>query len=149
MLNNISKLLTGDILKVLSDMGHGDEIIIADANFPGETMTQRLIRVPGTDVASVYEAIFELFPLDAEYTEHPACVMEITEGDRKKGIPVPATWGDYENILHKRYPELKLGKIERYAFYERTKKAYAVIITGEERIYGNLLLKKGIVEPKR
>ena len=145
MLNKISKILTGDMLKILSDMGHGDEIIIADANFPGETLAKRLVRVPGVDVAAVYDAIAELFPLDAAYTEHPACVMELTEGDRAKGLPTPEAWADFEEILHRDYPEAELGKIERFAFYDRAREAYAVIQTGEERIYGNLLLKKGVV----
>lgn len=150
MLNNISKILTGDMLKVLCDMGHGDELIIADANFPGETIakttvTGKLIRCPGVDVATLYEAISELFPLDAAYTEHPACVMELTDGDKAKGMPRPEAWADFEKTLHKRYPEQTLGNIERYAFYERAKKAYAVIETGEERVYGNLLLVKGCV----
>lgn len=145
MLNKISKILTGDMLKVLSDMGHGDEIIIADANFPGETVAKRLIRVPGIDVATVYDALSELFPLDAAYTEHPACVMELTDGDKAKGLPTPEAWADFEEILHRDYPEVELGKIERFAFYDRAREAYAVIQTGEERIYGNLLLKKGVV----
>lgn len=145
MLNKISKILTGDMLKILSDMGHGDEIIIADANFPGETVAKRLIRVPGIDVATVYDALSELFPLDAAYTEHPACVMEVSDGDKAKGIPTPEAWADFEEILHRDYPEVELGKIERFAFYDRAREAYAVIQTGEERIYGNLLLKKGVV----
>lgn len=150
MLNNISKILTGDMLKVLSDMGHGDELIIADANFPGETVaadtvTGKLIRCPGVDVATLYEAISALFPLDAAYTEHPACVMDLSDGDKAKGMKTPEAWADFEKTLTRCYPGQTLGKIERYDFYARARKAYAVIQTGEERVYGNLLLVKGCV----
>lgn len=150
MLNNISKLLTGEMLKVLCDMGHGDVLILADANFPGEKIAKdttygKLIRSPGTDVAALYNAICDLFPLDAAYTENPVCVMDLTDGDKVKKMPTPAAWEDFQNITHKNYPALSLGKIERYAFYDAAAEAYAVIQTGEERQYGNLLLVKGCV----
>lgn len=139
MLKGIDKLLTGDILKALCDMGHGDEMVIADANFPAETVAQRLIRVPGIDGVRMAEAIMSVFPLDT-YVEHPACVMELTDGDKAKGMPTPVVWPEYARVTGS-----ELGLIERFAFYERTKKAYLVIQTGEERQYGNLLLTKGVV----
>lgn len=145
MLDKISKLLTGDMLKVMCDMGHGDEIVIADANFPAETIARQIIRCPGANVSDVLEAISEIFPIDVTYTEHPALVMELTDVDKKKNMPRPESWSDYEAIIGRRYEGLKLGNIKREDFYERTKKACAVIITGEERIYGNLLLVKGCV----
>ena len=150
MLNGISKLLTGDILKVLSDMGHGDVLIIADANFPGETIAKetaygKLIRVPGISGSEIYEALAPLFPLDVAYTEHPACVMELTDGDKAKGMPEPVIWEAFTKTLKKDYPDAELGRIERFEFYEKAKKAYAIIETGEERQYGNLMLVKGCV----
>lgn len=150
MLNGISKILTGEILKVLSDMGHGDVLIIADANFPGEKIAKetsygKLIRVPGISGSEVYEALEPLFPLDADYTEFPACVMELTDSDKEKGMQDPVIWEAFEKTLHKQYPALELGKIGRFEFYEKAEKAYAVIETGEERKYGNLLLVKGCV----
>ena len=150
MLNGISKLLTGDMLKALCDMGHGDVLVIADANFPGERLAAettfgRLIRCPGTDVAQVFAAICGLFPLDTAYTEHPASVMELTDGDKARNIPQPEAWADYEKILRNIYPEQRLGRMERFQFYERTRQAYAIIQTGEERQYGNLMLVKGCV----
>lgn len=150
MLQGIDKKLTGDMLKVLSDMGHGDVLILADANFPGEAIAKstaygKLIRCPGTDVAGMYDAICGLFPLDAAYTKEPACVMDLTDGDKAKGMPLPEAWKDFTEILHRAYPEKELGLIERMEFYERAKKAYCVIQTGEERVYGNLLLVKGCV----
>lgn len=145
MLNGMSKILTGDLLKILCDMGHGDEIIIADANFPADSIAKRLIRLPGLDVSTVLEAIKPIFPVDVKYSEHPAAVMDMTDSDKAAGMTAPQTWGDFEGILKTEYPELKMGKLERYEFYERAKGAYAVIQTGEERIYGNLLLIKGVV----
>lgn len=150
MLDGISKILTGEVLHAISDMGHGDVLIIADANFPGEAISKytsygKLIRLPGTDVAQVYEAINTLFPLDVAYSEKPVAVMELTDSDKAKGMKAPAAWADFEKTLHKRYPETNLSQIERFAFYEAAKKSYVVIETGEERQYGNLLLVKGCV----
>ncbi len=140
MLQGINKLLTGDILKVLCDMGHGEELVIADANFPAETMAKRLIRVPGIDGGTLLEAILPVFPLDT-YVDAPVLVMDLTDGDKRKGMKEPEVWQVYRELSGQ-----TLGMVERYAFYERTKKAYAVIQTGEERQYGNLLLVKGVVK---
>ena len=145
MLQGISKLLTGDLLKALCDMGHGDELVIADANFPGETVAKRLIRCPGISGTDLLRAIAPLIPLDA-YSPAPALVMQLTDSDRAKGMPDPAIWGEYEAILRQNYgADTRVNTIERYAFYERAKAAYLVIQTGEERIYGNLLLAKGVI----
>ena len=145
MLQGISKLLTGDLLKALCDMGHGDELVIADANFPGESVAKRLIRCPGVSGTDLLRAIAPLIPLDA-YNPAPALVMQLTDGDRAKGMPDPAIWGEYEAILRQNYgADTCVNTIERYAFYERAKAAYLVIQTGEERIYGNLLLAKGVI----
>ena len=139
MLKGIDKLLTGDLLKALCDMGHGDELVIADANFPAETVAKRLIRVPGVDGVRMAQAIMSVFPLDT-YVDKPAYVMDLTDSDKAKGMPEPAIWDAYARVTGE-----KLGLIERFDFYERTKKAYLVIQTGEERQYGNLLLTKGVV----
>lgn len=150
MLNGISGILTGDILKVLCDMGHGDTVVIVDAHFPGETIAKettygKLIRLPGIDAVTVYDAMSKLFPLDVAYTEHPAGVMEMTDGDKAKGMPRPETYGLFEAVMKKEYPNAELGYIERFEFYERAKKSYVVIQTGETRQYGNLILTKGCV----
>ena len=145
MLQGISKLLTGDLLKALCDMGHGDELVIADANFPGERVARRLIRLPGISGTELLRVIAPLIPLDA-YSPAPALVMQLTDSDRAKGMPDPAIWGEYEAILREHYGEdTRVDTIERQAFYERAKTAYLVIQTGEERIYGNLLLAKGVI----
>lgn len=138
MLKNVDKLLTGDLLKILCDMGHGNELVIADANFPAETCAQRLIRLPGIDGVRAAKAILSVFPLDT-YTDDPAIVMALTESDVKKGMRRPVIWDDYQSAAG------HLKEIERFAFYERAKKAYCVIQTGEERQYGNLILVKGVV----
>lgn len=150
MLNNISKILTGEMLKALCDMGHGDALILSDANFPGDTIAKEtvngtLIRCPGVDVTDILSAIVELFPLDTAYTEFPACVMELTDSDKAKGMAEPEAWKSYKEVLDWYYPGIELGKIERFDFYEKAKKSYVVIQTGEERQYGNLLLVKGCV----
>ena len=138
MLKGIDKLLTGDLLKILCDMGHGDELVIADANFPAESVARRLIRLPGIDGVKAVKAIMTVFPLDT-YTDEPAIVMALTESDAAKGMPEPVIWKDYAEAAG------PLSELERFAFYERAKKAYAVIQTGEERQYGNLILVKGVV----
>ncbi len=139
MLKGIDKLLTGDLLKVLCDMGHGDELVIADANFPAESCAQRLIRLPGIDGVRAAQAILSVFPLDT-YSS-PAFIMDLTDSDKAKWMPEPTIWPEYEKLCG------SLEKLERFKFYERAKKAYAVIATGEERQYANLLLVKGVVLP--
>ena len=138
MLKNIDKLLTGNLLKVLCDMGHGDEMVIADANFPAETCAKRLIRLPGIDGVQAAKAILSVFPLDT-YCDDPAVIMDLTDSDKAKGMQRPVIWDDYHSLCG------HLTKMERFTFYERAKKAYVVIQTGEERQYGNLILVKGVV----
>lgn len=142
MLKNVDKLLTGDLLKLLCDMGHGDELVIADANFPADALATRLIQLPGIDGVRAAEAVLSVLPLDT-YSD-PAFIMDLTESDKAKGMPEPTIWPLYEELVQKSGAE-RLNKIERYAFYERAKKAYAIIQTGEERQYGNLILVKGVV----
>lgn len=137
MLKNVDKLLTGDLLKVLCDMGHGDELVIADANFPASSLATRLISLPGIDGVAALRSILTVFPLDT-YSS-PAFVMDLTDGDKAKGMKEPVIWPEYEKLTG------GFEKLERYSFYERAKKAYCVIATGEERQYGNLILVKGVV----
>lgn len=142
MLIGIDKLLTGSLLKALCDMGHGDELIIADANFPAETYAQRLIQIPGIDSSRVLQAVLSVFPLDTYST--PAFIMDLTDSDKAKGMHPPQIWREYADLIAKN-GGLLMNKLERFEFYERTKKAYVVIQTGEERQYGNLILVKGVV----
>lgn len=142
MLKNIPKIISPELLKTLMEMGHGDEIVIGDGNFPAETYGKRVIRCDGHGVPELLDAIMQLFPLDT-YTDKPVMLMEVVPGDPV----VPVIWDEYKEIIKKYEPEnCKIDMIERYAFYERAKQAYAVIATGEEAIYANIILKKGVVK---
>ena len=145
MLKGIHKLLTGDILKALCDMGHGDTLVIADANFPAETVAKRLIRCPGITSSQMLEAIVDIFPVDVNYSDDAAKVMELTDSDKARGMAMPVVWHEYKKILSGEYQSLELTKVERYEFYRQAQNAYLVIQTGEERQYGNLILTKGVV----
>ncbi len=124
------------------EMGHGDEIVIADGNFPAEAIGKRVIRCDGHGVPALLDAIMQLFPLDT-YTDKPVMLMEVVPGDPV----VPTIWDEYKDIINKYEPEnCKIEMIERFAFYERAKDAYAVVATGEEAIYANIILKKGVVK---
>jgi len=142
MLKGISPLISPELLKILMEMGHGDEIVIADGNFPAVTFGQRLVRADGHGVPPLLEAILELFPLDA-YVDKPVALMQVVAGDN---TPTPPIWQTYQDILskHSHIPD-KTEYIERFAFYERAKNAFAVVATGEGAIYANILLKKGVV----
>lgn len=145
MLKGIPKVLTPELLKVLCEMGHGDELVIADGNFPSESVGKNavVIRLDGQNVPEVLDAVLTLIPLDA-YVEKPVALMEVAPGDT---CPTPAIWATYEEILKKHEPKhCAIEYTERFAFYERAKKAYAIIATGEEAIYANVLLKKGVVK---
>ncbi len=142
MLKNIPKILSPELVKTLMEMGHGDEIVIADGNFPAETIGKRVIRCDGHGVTELLDAIMQLFPLDT-YTEKPVMLMEVVPGDPV----VPTIWDDYKAVINKYEPEnCKIEMIERFAFYERAKTAYAIVATGEEAIYANIILKKGVVK---
>ncbi len=142
MLKNIPKILSPELEKILMEMGHGDEIVIADGNFPSETLGNRLVRCYGHGVPELLDAIIKLFPLDT-YTDKPVMLMEVVQGDPV----VPTIWDEYKEIINKYEPKnCKIEMIERFAFYERAKTAYAVVATGEEAIYANIILKKGVVK---
>ena len=142
MLKNIPKILSPELVKILMEMGHGDEIVIADGNFPSETIGKRVVRCDGHGVPELLDAIMKLFPLDT-YTDKPVMLMEVVKGDPV----VPTIWDEYKEIISKYEPEnCKIEMIERFAFYERAKTAYAVVATGEEAIYANIILKKGVVK---
>lgn len=145
MLKGISPLISPALLKALCEMGHGDELVIADGNFPSESMGRNavVIRADGHGAAEILDAVMQLIPLDA-YVEKPAALMEVVPGDT---CPTPAIWGKYWKILEKYEPEhCDVEMMERFAFYERAKHAYLIIATGETVIYANVLLKKGVVK---
>ena len=145
MLKGIPKILSPELLKVLCEMGHGDEIVIADGNFPCESVGKnaKVIRADGCGVPEMLDAVLALMPLDA-YTEKPVALMEVVKGDT---VPTPVIWNEYERILKQYEPEhCAVEYMERFAFYERAENAFAIIATGEEAVYANILLKKGVVK---
>ena len=125
-------------------MGHGDEIVLADGNFPAESMGKDaiVVRADGHGVAELLDAVLALVPLD-QYAEQPAALMEVVPGDPC----VPVIWDEYKALLDAHGEDSqRIQMLERFAFYERAKKAYAVVATGETAIYANILLKKGVVQ---
>ena len=143
MLKGIPSMLSPELLKILMEMGHGDEIVIGDGNFPGASHAAHLIRLDGHGVPEVLDAILQFLPLD-KYVDKPAAVMAISPKDRDRVDPV--IWKKYLEIIAERERPVVLDDVERFAFYERARKAYAVIMTGESAIYANIILKKGVVK---
>ncbi len=141
MLKNIPSILSPELLRVLMEMGHGDEIVIADGNFPSESCGQRVIRADGHDVPELLDAILLFFPLDP-FVKSPVGLMEVVKGDKTE-TPI---WEEYKNIITKHDSSFNSFEyIERFEFYERAKNAFAVIATGEKALYANIILKKGVV----
>ncbi|MDF2987047.1 MAG: RbsD or FucU transport [Eubacterium sp.] len=141
MLKGIPSILTPELLKTLMEMGHSDEIVIADGNFPSGTFGKKVIRLDGHGVPEILDAILKFFPLDP-YVDKPVALMEVVPGDT---VETPI-WEVYREIINKHEPENnKIENMERFAFYERTKSAYAVIATSEAALYANIILKKGVV----
>ena len=143
MLKGISNIISPELLKILMEMGHGDEIVIGDGNFPAVTYARRLVRCDGHGVPPLLEAILDLFPLD-EFVEKPVAMMAVVPGT---STPTPVIWQTYEQILqkHEHTPD-KIEYMDRFAFYERAKEAFAIVATGESAIYANILLKKGVIK---
>ena len=144
MLKGIPRILSPELLKILCEMGHSDRIVIADGNFPAESMGKNaiVIRMDGHGIPEILDAILQLFPLDT-YVEHPFSLMEVMAGD---DVETPI-WEEYKEI-EKKYEsrgESAIGTIERFEFYEAAKKAYAIIATSEKALYANVMLQKGVV----
>ncbi len=145
MLKGIPKILSPELLKVLCEMGHSDRLVIADGNFPSESMGKnaKVIRCDGHGVPELLEAILTVFPLDT-YVETPVSLMQVMPGDN---VETPI-WDEYKEIVS-RFDERgqkAIGQTERFAFYEETKTVYAIIATGESALYANIMLQKGVVK---
>ncbi len=143
MLKGIPKILSPELLKILCEMGHGDEIVIADANFPSANYGKRVIRADGISGTAILDAILSVFPLDT-YSDPNMILMQLMDCDI--GKVNPEIWGQYKEIAINKDKNAKVGNIERFDFYDRAKEAYAVIATGEEAIYANIILKKGVIK---
>lgn len=146
MLKGIPKILPPELLKVLCEMGHGDRLVIADGNFPSASVGKNavVIRMDGHGVPEVLEAVLQLFPLDT-YVEKPVCLMALS--DRDKGKLETPIWRRYEELIAQADDRgaRAVGYMERFAFYEAARTAYAVIATSESALYANILLQKGVI----
>ena len=143
MLKGISKKISPELLKILCEMGHGDEIVIADANFPSETFGKRVIRADGIKGTEMLDAVLSLFPLDT-YSDPNMILMQLMDCD--VGKINPTIWEEYKDIANEHDKNVRVGNIDRFEFYERAKDAYAVIATGELAVYANIILKKGVIK---
>lgn len=145
MLKGIPKILSPELLKVLCEMGHSDRLVIADGNFPSESVGKnaKVIRCDGHGVPELLEAILTVFPLDT-YVENPVSLMQVMPGDNAE-TPI---WDEYKEIISKydERGEKAIGQTERFAFYDEAKTAYAIIATGESALYANIMLQKGVVK---
>ena len=145
MLKGIPKILSPELLMVLSEMGHSDKLVLGDANFPAENMGKNaiVIRADGHNIPELLDAILQLFPLD-EYVDHPVSLMQVMPGDT---VETPI-WDEYKEIVAK-YDKRgadAFENIERFAFYDKVmEEAYCVIATGESALYANIILQKGVI----
>ncbi len=141
MLKNIPAILSPEMMKTLMEMGHGDEIVLADGNFPAASVAQRLVRCDGHGVPELLDAVLKLFPLDI-YVDRPVALMSVVPGDKTK----PTIWEQYRAIIKasgEKFADFEF--VERFAFYERARRAYAVVATSEKALYANVILKKGVL----
>lgn len=142
MLIGIPKIISPDLLKILMEMGHGDEIVLADGNFPAASHGERVIRCDGHSVPELLDAILIVFPLDS-YVQKPIALMQVVPGDNAE----TSIWDTYQIIVKDRTQfNIVFEEVERFAFYERAKRAYAIVATGENALYANIILKKGVIK---
>ena len=140
MLKGISPLVSPELLATLYRMGHGDEIVLADAHFPGHALHPNTLRADGLGIAALLDAVLPLFELDP-YVDAPLIMMEAVEGDALD----PAVERAYRKAIDRHAPDVPaIFRINRFAFYERAREAFAVVVTGETAKYGNILIKKGV-----
>jgi len=140
MLKGVPGIISPDLLKILAQMGHGDEIVISDAHFPAYSICSNVVRCDAVTSPGMMDAMLKLIELD-QYVDNPVMLMEPVPGDQVD----PELLAEIKNHLGKDAD--RIGYIERFAFYERAKKAFAVVVTGESRIYGNIIVKKGVTLP--
>ena len=139
MLKNIPPVLSPELLKIINEMGHGDELVLADGNFPASSLARRLVRADGHNVTAVLDAVLALFPLDS-YVPHPLVLM-----DNGNPSAPPPVWERLRYIVERHEGERPFEMLDRFAFYERAKRAYAIVATGETALYANVIIKKGVV----
>lgn len=141
MLKGIPDILSPELLKIMMEMGHADELVLGDGNFPSASVGRRLVRADGHGVPELLDAILRFYPLDT-FVENPVALMQVVPGDDT----VPEIWDRYREIIQERAGDgIGIEEVERFAFYDRAREAYAVVATGESALYANLILKKGVV----
>jgi len=141
VLKRIPGILSPELVKILMEMGHGDEIVLADANFPAASHAQRLVRCDGHPIPPLLDAVLSLFPLDS-FVKQPVALMCVIPGDWH----TPDIWPTYEKIVRNHEPSFSdFERMEYRAFYERAKNAYAIVASGETGRYANILLRKGVI----
>lgn len=140
MLKGLHHALTPPLLTVLAEMGHGDELCVVDANFPAATMARRLVRLDGLSATAALEGVLSLLPLD-DFVGRPAAVMVPPEGR-------PPVIQDFQRLLDAAEGRaVEMEEMERFAFYERARQAFAIVATAERRLYGCIFVKKGVIRP--
>jgi L-fucose mutarotase len=144
MLKGLDPLLSADLLHVLRAMGHGDELVIADSNFPATSMGRRVVRMDGVSATRALEAVLSVMPLD-DFVDEPCARMQVVDDPDA----VPEVCKQFQELIDRAEEgRFRLAKLERFAFYERARQAFALVQTGETRLYGNLLLKMGVIRPQ-
>jgi L-fucose mutarotase len=141
MLKGISPCLSPDFLKILAEMGHGDELVIGDGNFPAASVGKRCLRADGHSASDILDAVLALFPLDV-YTDAPVTLMAAAPDEFEGNPPI---WKDFEEIVARHQADVKFEKLGRFDFYARAEKAYATVATGETSLYACVIVKKGVL----
>ena len=141
MLKGISPLLSPELLKILQEMGHGDELVIGDANFPAQSLGRRCVRADGLGGVALVNAILDLMPLDT-FADAPVTLMQVVPGTMDADPPI---WAEFRSTVEAHQPGVKIAQIERFQFYDRARSAYACVATGERALYACVILKKGIL----
>lgn len=141
MLKGIPTNLSPELFKILMEMGHGDEIVLADGNFPASSNAKRLVRADGHDIPSLLESIMKFFPLDT-FVEAPVKFMETVDPNESE----PPIWKVYQNLLTEATgTKVEIEYVDRFEFYNQAREAYAILATSESALYGNVILKKGVI----
>ncbi|OYW24529.1 MAG: fucose isomerase [Planctomycetales bacterium 12-60-4] len=143
MLKGIPAIVSPELMDVLMRMGHGDDIVIADGNFPAETMGQRVVRTDGHGVPAILDAILRFVPVDTFVADAVKVMQPVG-----MAAPEPPIWNEFRDVLAKREGRpISLTPVERFAFYREAQASFAVVATGETAIYANIIIKKGVVVP--
>jgi len=142
MLKGIPDIISPELLKILHEMGHGDDLVIGDANYPAASNARNLVRADGHGVPELLDAILTLFPLD-DFVPHPVALMQVVAGDKT----VPVIQDEIRKVVakHEAKGDALVEQVERFAFYERAKKAFAIVATTEKKLYGCMIIKKGVI----